>query len=74
MKIELRLSEKMNTVEGEVRGVRKTDRYVEIVGERIKAGEIKEESSQSIKKEYNTVHAVHENVVKHLKAMLFYMT
>lgn len=69
MKIELRWSEKMNTVEGEVRGVWKTDRYAEIVGERVK-----EESSQSIKREYNAVHAVYENVVKYLKAMLFYMT
>lgn len=56
-----------------MRGVRKTNRYAEIVGERVKAGERKEESNQSIKKEYNAMHAVHENVMKYLKGM-FYMT
>lgn len=34
---------------------------------------VKEESKQSIKKEYDAIHAVHKNVMKDLKAMLFYM-
>lgn len=39
-----------------------------------KAGERKEESSQGKKKtKYNAVPTVHENVVKYLEDMLFYM-
>lgn len=50
------------------------------MGERVEAGERKEESNQSTKrkkKKKNTVPSeptVHENIVKYLRAMLFYMT
>lgn len=51
------------------------------MGERVEEGKRKEESSQSTKKkkekkrkEYNAVPTVHGNVVKYLKAMLFYVT
>lgn len=53
-----------------------------MVGERVEAGERKEESSQSTRRarkkekrqtEHNGVPTVHENIVKYLKAMLFFM-